>query len=78
LIIHKVDLSKTRNIIIVSVTLTTGIGGAILSWGNFSLSGIGLAAIIGLVLNLILPQDSKEEKDNTNDNSNATTVEETK
>jgi uracil permease len=62
LINSRVDLTRTRNIIIVSVTLTTGIGGALLSWGNFSLSGIGLSAIIGLILNLILPNESSDEK----------------
>lgn len=61
---HKVDLTNTRNIIIFSLTLTIGIGGATFSWGELSLSGIGLAAIVGVVLNLILPQDkeAKEEK----------------
>ena len=33
-----IDLSRTRNIIIVSLTLTVGIGGAVLTWGDFSLS----------------------------------------
>lgn len=61
---HKVDLTNTRNIIIFSLTLTIGIGGATFTWGELSLSGIGLAAIVGVVLNLILPQDkeAKEEK----------------
>ena len=54
---HKVDLTNTRNIIIFSMTLTIGIGGATFSWGELSLSGIGLAAIVGVVLNLILPKD---------------------
>ena len=54
---HKVDLTNTRNIIIFSLTLTIGIGGATFSWGEISLSGIGLAAIVGVVLNLILPKD---------------------
>ena len=54
---HKVDLTNTRNIIIFSLTLTIGIGGATFSWGELSLSGIGLAAIVGVVLNLILPND---------------------
>lgn len=63
LINSKVDLSKTRNIIIVAVTLTTGIGGAALTWGTFTLSGIGLAAVIGVLLNLLLPQKDVEEKD---------------
>lgn len=58
---HKVDLTNTRNIIIFSLTLTIGIGGATFTWGELSLSGIGLAAIVGVVLNLILPQE-KEEK----------------
>lgn len=53
---HKVDLTNTRNIIIFSLTLTIGIGGATFSWGELSLSGIGLAAIVGVVLNLILPK----------------------
>lgn len=61
---HKVDLTNTRNIIIFSLTLTIGIGGATFTWGELSLSGIGFAAIVGVVLNLILPQDkeAKEEK----------------
>lgn len=60
LIQHKVDLSITRNIIIISVTLTMGIGGAVLSWGNFAISGIGLSAIVGVLLNLLLPKDKSE------------------
>jgi uracil permease len=63
LINNHVDLSKTRNIIIISVTLTTGIGGAVLSWGNFTLSGIGLSAIVGVLLNLFLPQERVESKE---------------
>ena len=55
LIQHKVDLNQTRNIIIVSVTLTMGIGGAILTFGTFSISGIGLSAVVGVLLNLLLP-----------------------
>ena len=54
---HKVDLTNTRNIIIFSLTLTIGIGGATFSLGELSLSGIGLASIVGVVLNLILPKD---------------------
>lgn len=57
---HRTDLTNTRNIIIVSLTLTVGIGGAVIAWGNFSLSGIGLAAITGVLLNLILPQTKNE------------------
>jgi uracil permease len=56
LIQHKVDLNQTRNIIIVSITLTMGIGGAILTFGTFSISGIGLSAVVGVLLNLLLPR----------------------
>ena len=51
----KPDMSKTRNLIIVSVILSIGIGGAVFSWGKFSIAGIGLAGIVGVLLNLILP-----------------------
>ena len=62
LIQHKVDLNLTRNIIIVSVTLTMGIGGAILIFGTFSMSGIGLSAVIGVLLNLLLPKTKVAEQ----------------
>ena len=55
LIQHKVDFNRTRNIIIISITLTMGIGGAVLQWGSFSISGIGLSAVVGVILNLLLP-----------------------
>ena len=60
LINHKVDLNQTRNITIVSVTLTMGIGGAVLTFGTFSISGIGLSAVVGVLLNLLLPKTVKE------------------
>ena len=56
LVNNKVDLNQTRNVIIVSVVLTLGIGGAIIPMGSFSLSGIGLSALAGVVLNLVIPK----------------------
>ena len=53
----KIDMGSTRNLIIVSLILTIGIGGAIISVGSFTLSGIGLASLVGVILNLILPED---------------------
>jgi uracil permease len=53
------SLSKTRNQVIVSVILTIGIGGAVIEYGHFSLAGIGLASVVGIILNLILPNKSK-------------------
>lgn len=61
LINHRVDFGDTRNVIISSVMLTMGLGGAVLSSGSFAISGIGLAAVVGVVLNLVLPKSRKEE-----------------
>lgn len=60
---NKTDMSDTRNLIIVSLILTTGIGGAVFQVGNFTFAGIGLAAMVGVILNLILPK-LKDKKDN--------------
>ncbi len=61
LVDSKANLSETRNQVIVSIVLTVGIGGAIIQYGNFSLAGIGLAATVGIILNLVLPKTKKEE-----------------
>jgi uracil permease len=60
LIDSKTDMSQIRNQVVVSIVLTVGIGGAVISWGNFSLAGIGLAAVAGILLNLILPGHAKQ------------------
>ncbi len=54
------DLSQPRNLIIVSLILVFGIGGMVLGIGEFSVRGIGLAAITGVVLNLVLPKGIEE------------------
>lgn len=61
LVESKTNMAETRNQVIVSVVLTVGIGGAIIQYGTFSLAGIGLAALVGILLNLILPQTKEEE-----------------
>ena len=60
LVDSKTNMSQTRSQVIVSLILTVGIGGAVVSWGTFSLSGIGLAALIGIILNLVLPVETKK------------------
>ncbi len=60
LIESKSDFHKTRNLVIVSIILTVGVGKASIDFGSFSLSGIGLASVVGVILNLILPGKSKE------------------
>jgi uracil permease len=61
LVDSKTDMGETRNQVIVSVVLTVGIGGAIIQYGTFSLAGIGLAALVGILLNLFLPQTKKKD-----------------
>ena len=58
---NKTDMSNTRNLIIVSLILTTGIGGAVLTIGNISMTGIGLSALLGVILNLIIPQTKNND-----------------
>lgn len=60
---NKINMTDTRNIVIVSITLTLGIGGAVVNYGNFTLSGIGLSAVVAVLLNLILPKTKKESTD---------------
>lgn len=52
----KVDLMAPRNLVIVSVVLTTGIGALELKIGDFSLVGVGLCSVLAIILNLILPK----------------------
>jgi uracil permease len=49
------DLMKSRNLSIVALILVFGIGGMSFSAGEFTLQGIGLAGILGVFLNLVLP-----------------------
>ena len=60
LIKNKVDLGNTRNLVIASLILTLGIGGAELTIGSFTIGGIGLAALVGVLLNIIIPKDKKD------------------
>ena len=59
LVKNKVDMGNTRNLVIASLILTLGIGGAEFTVGSFTIGGIGLSALVGVILNLILPK-SKE------------------
>ena len=55
LVKNKVDLGDTRNLVIASLILTFGIGGAEMTCGNITIGGIGLAALVGVFLNLVIP-----------------------
>ena len=59
LIREKVDMGKSRNLVIVAIILVFGIGDMSLGYGQFNLAGIGLAGIAGVILNIILPNKEK-------------------
>ncbi|MGY3570420.1 uracil-xanthine permease family protein [Vibrio paucivorans] len=60
LIKNNVDLHKSRNLVIVAITLVFGIGGMAFGIGEFSLQGVSLCGIVAILLNLILPKDLGE------------------
>ncbi|MBI0181586.1 uracil-xanthine permease [Snodgrassella sp. W8158] len=58
LIDAKVDLMEPRNLVIVSSVLTVGIGGMVVKIGTMAFAGVGLCALLAIVLNLLLPAKS--------------------
>lgn len=61
-----VDYKKKRNLTISSVILVLGIGGGLLQFKigsdfTFQLGGVAFATVIGIILNLILPQEKESE-----------------
>ncbi len=60
LIYAKVDLSQPRNLIVVAIILVFAIGGMTVQVGGVAFSGIGLGAIVGILLNLLLPRSKTE------------------
>ena len=62
LIKDKTDFTCPRNMIIVSMILVFSIGGMTFNFGGVPFSGIGLGAIVGILLNLVLPQASVEKE----------------
>lgn len=68
LIDAKVDLMQPKNLVIVSSVLTTGVGGMVMKFGNMSFAGVGLCAILAIILNWLLPNEtsgSEEEAPTT-------------
>jgi uracil permease len=49
------NLLEPRNLTIVALVLVTGVGGLSVGTADWALKGIGLAGIIGVVANLVLP-----------------------
>jgi len=54
---NQLDFTKSRNLIIASSMLVIGLGGAVLDMGYLVVSGTALSAVIGITLNLILPDN---------------------
>lgn len=58
-----IDFGHSRNLIMASVVLVIGIGmdtgGFTIPVGRYSIPGMALATVVGIVLNLILPQESE-------------------
>lgn len=61
LVNDRTNLEEPRNLVIVSTVLVLGIGGFNVSYGDFSLQGIGLCGIVAILLNLLLPLAPKNK-----------------
>lgn len=66
LIKNRVNFELPKNVVVASSMLVLGLGGAAISIISgdlaITISGMSLASIIGIILNLIIPNDSGEEK----------------
>jgi len=64
LINNQVDFNNTKNVVVAATMLVLGLGGAALSIVyadlSISISGMSLAAIIGVILNLCIPEENHE------------------
>ena len=62
LVENKVDFTKSRNLLIAAVMLVLGLGanGAIVI-GGVSISGVALAAVLGIILNKVLPESIEKD-----------------
>ena len=54
----RVDLTNPALLIITSTMFVLGLGGAEWGFGQLKFSGLGLSAIVGIVLNLIINRKS--------------------
>ena len=64
LIHNQVDFNNTKNVVIAATMLVLGLGGAALSVVSgdlsISISGMSLAAIVGVLLNLLVPEEKHD------------------
>ena len=67
LIENDIDLSNNRNLVIISVILVIGISNLTISFAGLEFAGMGLAALVGIILNLILPEEIAKNDENVSE-----------
>ncbi len=60
LVESRTNMNNTKNMVVVGIMLSIGVGGALIGLGNFVLTGIALASIVGITFNLVLPDKEKD------------------
>lgn len=55
---NNIDFSNMKNSLIFAAMLSCGVSGIAINYGTFSFSGVALAIIVGLILNLVLKDKS--------------------
>lgn len=69
LVTNKVDFDQNRNLMIASVVIILGVGmetaGVVIPIGNYTLPGMATSALVGILMNLVLPQPAVHTQDVT-------------
>lgn len=67
LVTNKVDFGINRNLMIASVVIILGVGmetsGISIPLGNYALPGMATSTLVGIIMNLILPQEKADKVD---------------
>ena len=67
LIKNQVNFEDPKNVVVASSMLVLGLGGAAISLANgdlsLTISGMSLASIVGIILNIVLPKEKDEKED---------------
>ena len=74
LVDNRVNLTSNRNLLIASIIFTLGVGGIKIPIGQFVFEGVGPAAVIGILLNLVLPRDKSEPEEVTSSSGQGISV----
>jgi uracil permease len=61
LVENKVNFDSKRNLLTASVIMVAGIGNLTLNIGQFAFTGVAFATALGIIMNLVLPNDDTEE-----------------